>query len=458
MINKINRRDVLKLLGLGGAGLFVINGENTKADTRLSIPASHKNAQIVIVGGGAGGMAATARVRRAAPNAKITLVESNITHLYEAGQIFVAAGLYKRDDIKRSTASLLPDNVVWLQEKVVELDPQNSSVTLQDSGKIGYDFLIVALDAEYDYHRIDGLTTDMIGKNGIASVYLNNTSKGIELGGESTQHWFNQMYQTASRGPIKILCTEPDTLIKERGTSLDVLFLGNDILRGNGPDSRSDITHNTHFTFLSPDQTLITAKSYDNALRKIIAKADNIDTHHGQTLIAIDSSNKLATFSAAGEMTKQQLPYDFIHITPPMQAPDVLRNSPLAVNSGKNAGWMDIDEKTLLHPKFHNVIGIGNTLATKAGRTTGSMREQAIVIQDNIAALLEGQKPTSAYDGYTASRIKTRFGRELLAEFNNEGAASSYGLNPYKPRWIWWATDLYTMPWIYFNLMMRGMY
>ncbi len=456
MTIKTSRREALKIMALGGAGLFAGKPRAASAEVRLSAPASHKHAKIVVIGSGAGAMDATARIRRAAPNADITLIAPNGISLYEPGQIFVAAGLYQRDDIERRTGELLPDNVVWLREPVTELDPQNNSVTARHTGKIGYDFLIVALDAEYDYAAIDGLTRDMIGKNGIASVYLNNTAKGMERGGEATRRWFDQMTQAAASRPIKILCAEPDTPIKETGSGLDVMFLGNDLLRGNGPQMRPDVSRNAHFTFVRPDKTLFPSKGHDKALRKIIAEAGNIDTQLGQRLTAIDVKGKRASFTTGGKT--RELPWDFIHITPPMRAPEVLRNSPLAVAEGKLAGWMAVDEKTLLHPDYPNVIGIGNAIATTAGRTVGSAREQAIVIQDNIASLLEGHKLPARYDGYTVARIKTRFGQELLAEFNDKGVVSGYGLNPYKPRWAWWAIDLYAMPWIYFNLMMRGMY
>ncbi len=455
MKTDMNRRDVLKALGV--AGTVLMGSAPAAAETAVRLPSSlsRKKARIVIVGGGAGGMATTARIRRAAPNADVTLIAQNRIHLYEPGQVFVAAGLYEQEDIERLTSKLLPDNVTWLQEELTEIDPHNNSVTT-DKRKLRYDYLIVALDAEYDYERIDGLDSSMVGQDGIASVYLNDTSKGIERGGEITGRWFEEIYQSASDGSVSVLFTEPDTLVKEMGASLSVLFLGNDILKGNGPSERPDVNANAQYHFVRPDEMVFDAGNYDSALHELVDEAGNTEMHFDQVLTAIDGSKKRALFKSGNSTI--EMPYDFIHITPPMKPPEVLKNSALAVRDGRYKGWMEVDHHTLLHPKFPNVFGIGNALAMRNGKTTDSTRTQAIVIQDNLPPLMEGKDLPASYDGHTVARIKTRYGEELLAEFNDQGMVSHYGLDPYKPHWIWWAIDRYLMPRLYFELMMRGMY
>ena len=41
--------------------------------------------------------------------------------------------------------------------------------------------------------------------------------------------------------------------------------------------------------------------------------------------------------------------YDMLHLAPPQTAPEVIKNSSLAVAEGPNKGWLDVDIHTLQH-------------------------------------------------------------------------------------------------------------
>lgn len=86
----ITRRDAIKRLG--ALGLL-----STTATTQVQATASSKadSARIVIVGGGAGGICVAARLCRAIKNPKITIIEPNAKHIYQAGQTLVGGGIKK---------------------------------------------------------------------------------------------------------------------------------------------------------------------------------------------------------------------------------------------------------------------------------------------------------------------------------------------------------------------------
>ena len=451
--NKFNRRDAIKAMGTVGAFSFL--STSAHASPKLSQPSTHKKVKIVIAGGGTGGMIAAARLRRSAPNADITLISPNKTHLYQSGQMFVAAGLYTQEENERATSELLEDNVKWLQESVIAFYPQKNALTTDKSGTITYDYLVVALGVEYNFEAIDGLSKEMIGKNGIASVYMNDTLKGSATGGDITNQWFKEIHSHAQTKKTKILCSEPNTPIKGVGTSLDILLLGNDIFRGKGPFSKANVVNNIEFGFAKPDSTLFPFAKFNTVIEKIIKNEKNITPLYEHQLKAVDAKNRIATFVSNNKTIT--LPYDFLHVVPPMQPPKVFRDSPLAFKDGKHKGYMNVNAKTLQHKEYKNVFGLGDILGIPLGKTGGSAQAQAVIIQDNLAAAIENQPLPMEYNGYTVSPIKTKFGEVLLAEFNQKKALPTFWINPYKPRWIWWELDLHVTRKAYFSLMMRGM-
>ncbi len=99
----ITRHDVLKWTCVGSMSALV-GGVDRSAASEEKRQGSAK-ARIVVVGGGMGGIVALVRLRKAVPEAKIVFVAPNETHLYQPGQVFVAAGVYDMKkpifDVKR---------------------------------------------------------------------------------------------------------------------------------------------------------------------------------------------------------------------------------------------------------------------------------------------------------------------------------------------------------------------
>ncbi|HHH72490.1 MAG TPA: NAD(P)/FAD-dependent oxidoreductase, partial [Sulfuricurvum sp.] len=187
-----------------------------------------------------------------------------------------------------------------------------------------------------------------------------------------------------------------------------------------------------------------------------------------------DSAKKIATFEHKYEVQGEydedleeydmitkvdrvELPYDFIHIVPPMSAPDAVINSPLGWQKGSGKGWLEVDKYTLQHRRYPNVFGIGDVCGVPKGKTGGSARHHGPIMVGNLIAQMEGKKLEEKFDGYTVCPLKTQYGKIILAEFNYEGAAPSFPLAVGEQRWIWWAFDLYALKPMYWYLMLRGL-
>ena len=350
----LSRRDALKLMGISpiAAGVLASAGGGA-AEAR----ASEAKGKIVIVGGGAGGIMALARLHRALSDPDITLIAPNEIQLYQPGQVFMAAGEYTYDDIVKPNKDFIPDDVNWIKDEVRTFDPDNNRVVTRGGAEIAYDYLVVATGLQYHYEWIEGLNADMVGKDGIASVYLNNPEKGTADGGSLTWEWFNALKAAAQTGHPKVICTQPATPIKCGGAPQKILYLSDDFLKRDGLTA--------DFTFATNGTQLFSVPEVNKTLAEEVQPYyGNITNKFGHELVAVDAEKKIATFEHTyqvqgeydedleeydmiTEKKRVDMPYDFIHVVPPMSAPDAVVDSPLAWQKGSAQGWLEVDRYTL---------------------------------------------------------------------------------------------------------------
>ncbi|MDP3022073.1 MAG: FAD/NAD(P)-binding oxidoreductase [Sulfuricurvum sp.] len=459
----LSRRDALKMMVLSPVAASVLAG-GTPTSTAAS--SSSTTGKIVIVGGGAGALMALARLRQALSKPDITVIAPNDKHVYQPGQIFVAAGEYAPEDIIFDNTGYIGEDVTWIKDEAATFDPDNNSLTTKGGKVVEYDYLIVATGVQYHYEQIAGLTSDMIGKNGISSVYLSDLAHGTADGGKITHEWFKELHEAAKTSNPRVICTQPSTPLKCGGTPQKILYLSDDFLK------RDKLS--ADFIFASAGEKLFSLPEIEAALNKVQEGYGNITNKFGHDLIAIDAQNKTATFlhkyEIKGEYDSEYkeyemiekeeevtLEYDFIHITPPMHAVDAVANSPLGWQKGTAKGWLEVDRETLQHRRYKNVFGIGDICGIPIGKTGGSARHQAPIVVGNLVSVMEKKEPILKFDGYTVCPLKTSYGQIIMAEFNYDGLAPSFPLDCAQPRRIWWAFDLYSLQPMYRHLMLNGL-
>jgi sulfide:quinone oxidoreductase len=484
IINKIDkssdsmsRRDALKFLGISPIAASVIAG--TTAGALDASASTDKKVKIVIVGGGTGGIISAVRLSRAASNAEITLIAPNETHLYQPGQVFMAAGLYVEDDIKKDNADFIPSNVKWIKDSVSQFVPDNNYVVTKERTRVEYDYLVVATGLEYNYAGIEGMSEELVGQKGISSVYLSDAVEGTARGGTATWQWFQDVRKAAAQAtetnPVKVIYTQPDTAIKCGGAPQKMLYLSADYLRGNGPGGGENLGKNAQLTFCKPGSTLFSLPEYNKVLvEEVTAMYGNITDKFEHVLRKIDAEKKIATFeytyTTKGEYDEDleeyatvthkdlvDMEYDFIHVVPPMKACDALINSPLSWQQGNAKGLLECDQYTLQHRRYKNVFGIGDVLGIPKGKTGGSARHHGPIMTQNLISVINGEELSAKFDGYTVCPIKTQYGKIMMAEFDYKGVAPSFPIDPTVQRYSWWAFDIYMLKPMYWYLMLRGL-
>ena len=85
---------------------------------------------LVIVGAGSGGTAVANSFAKYLGKGKVAVIEPSTTHYYQPMWTLVGAGLKKFEQTQSSTGRHLPEQCVWIRDKVVNFDPDLNSVTL----------------------------------------------------------------------------------------------------------------------------------------------------------------------------------------------------------------------------------------------------------------------------------------------------------------------------------------
>jgi sulfide:quinone oxidoreductase len=112
--------------------------------------------QIVILGGGSGGIvAATNLGRELGAKHDVILVDRREDHIFMPGFLFLMVGQRNPSDITRKLKNVQKRNVKFLQAEVIGIDPDRQEVALS-TGKIHYDYLIVSLGLQTRPEMIPG--------------------------------------------------------------------------------------------------------------------------------------------------------------------------------------------------------------------------------------------------------------------------------------------------------------
>jgi sulfide:quinone oxidoreductase len=363
------------------------------------------SARIVIVGSGLGGIAVANRLSSMLDGARITIVDRKEEHNYQPGYTLVASGVWPVDKVRDRNADFQPAGVEWVRDMAAAFDPAANEVVTAGGSRIRYDYLVVATGVHLDYAQIEGMDVAAIGREGLASVYP---------GPQAAQATWEAMQAFATRGG-KALMTLPATPLKCAGAPLKMTFMLRDRLARAGTLARSEIR------FESALGNVFGVKAVnDDVLARW--KTLGIGVDYTQKLVAVDIGRHRATFaSPEGERTERD--YDFLHVVPPMRAPDAIRASDLAWKTGPFAagGWLEVDRETLRHRRYPNVFGVGDVNGTPRGKTAATVKKSAPLVAHNLVEVIAGREPDQRFDGYTSCPLITREGSAMLIEFDYEG-------------------------------------
>ena len=431
-----------------------------------------KHYQILTIGGGTAGIMATSMLKRKNPSLQIGIIEPAETHYYQPAWTLVGANTYDFDKTARPMATLIPDGVDWIKEYADTFKPEENTVITKNGTEYTYDYLIVVPGLKIAPELVEGLQEAM-DKGVVCSNYTNpkhtwDTLKNFKGG-------------TA-------LFTQPATPIKCAGAPQKIMYLADDYFKKSGVRNKTDIL------FALPGGSIFGVKVIADTLMKVIDRKD-INVRFFHKLVKVDADKKIAWYeiekdlSAGGCVTladgdeskldrdiqynykdvktekegnRYGIYFDMMHLAPPQSAPDFIRSSPLAAETG----WVSVDSKTMQHTKYPNVFSFGDVSNIPTSKTGAAIRKQAPVAVANILKMVESGSLTSKeYNGYTSCPLVTGYGKMVLAEFDyDKNFKPDPKLKQFplmigdssKEHWRLWILKKYILPHLYWTKMMKG--
>jgi len=433
----MKRRDFLS--GAISTGAIALAGSAAMTGTAMA-QTSQARARIVIAGAGAAGLSLAARLRWQMPNATITLIDAKKEHHFQPGFTLVAAGLWRPENVTERNADYVPRGVEWIEEAVAEFDPQAKAVVTAGGRRVAYDFLFVATGLMLDYRAIAGMDPSLIGRNGIASIYAGPAQAAASAAA------IDRFIETGGVG----LFGRPAGEMKCAGAPLKVTFITDDKARRKGRRDAVRLIYNAH------NPAVFAVPPVHDKVKALFAERD-VAVNYSHVLKAMDPGAKRATYATpTGDVT---LDYDFIHVVPPMRAPDAVRNSPLPWQTGPLAadGWVEAERATLRHPRYPEVFAVGDIAGVPRGKTAASVKWQVPVVVDNLVAETAGRTPRATFNGYTSCPMVTAIGKAMLIEFDYDGTLipSFPFIAPLEELWVSWLIEEKGLKGAY-RAMLRG--
>ena len=393
---------------------------------------------VVIIGGGAAGIATASSLLAREPGLDIAIIDPADVHYYQPGWTLVGCGVFDAAETARTMASTIPRGVHWIKAAVAAFEPDSNAVILDGCRVVKYQHLVVCPGLKLDWHAIEGLS-ETLGRNGVTSNYLYHLAPYT---------W--ELVRNLRSG--RAIFTQPPMPIKCAGAPQKAMYLSADHWKRGGVLDRIQIE------FYSAGAVLFGVAAYVPALMEYI-NAYSIDLNFGYTLTGVDGPARIATFSRLspdGSKDTVTRKFDMLHVVPPQVAPDFIRVSPLA----DAAGWVDVDPATLRHKVWSNIHGLGDATNTSNAKTAAAARKQAPVVAHNVLAAMGKAKGSAQYDGYGSCPLTVERGKIVLAEFTYGGKVApsfpAWLIDGSRPSRLAWLLKERILPPLYWKGMLKG--
>ncbi|ANP74039.1 NAD(FAD)-dependent dehydrogenase [Cryobacterium arcticum] len=390
----------------------------------------------MIIGGGNAGLSVAGRLRREGID-DIVVVEPREHHLYQPLFSHIAGGTARAGLAMRPQAAVTPRGIRWVQDRATDIRPDCDSVQLGSGRTLRYDQLVVCPGIQKDWNSVPGLAAAMASPAGASNFELDLAVKASRL------------LRDLRRGTV--VFTQPAGPASCAGAAQKPMYLACDYWRTIG------VLADIRVVLVLPDPTLFGIPLIDEELERTIAEY-GIEVKLQSELLEVDADARSVVIGRADGSVREHLAYDVLHAVPPQSAPDWLKATPLPAPTDSR-GFVEVDPETLRHTRFPNVWALGDAAATRNSKSGGALRKQTLALAKNLSAVLNGKPLAKRYTGYSVCPFTVSRGTVVFAEFDD-----SYQPQPTIPFWtglarerrLTWVFDRHILPWVYWNLILKG--
>ncbi|ABM10729.1 NAD(P)/FAD-dependent oxidoreductase [Paenarthrobacter aurescens] len=391
--------------------------------------------RILIIGGGNAGLSVAARLRNQGQS-DVGIIEPGEQHYYQPLWTLVGGGCADANESVRPQASVTPQGVAWIKDAATGIDPESRSVSLASGATISYDYVVVCPGIQLDWDRIPGM------------------DKALETPQASSNYRFDlapktwDMIRSLRSGTA--VFTMPAGPIKCGGAPQKIAYLAADYWRQQG------VLNDIRIVLVLPSPGMFGVKAFADELEKVVARY-GIEVHKNSEMTEIDPVTQTVTVENHATGSSEDLYYDFLHTVPPQSAPDWLKKTPLA-DPEDPLGYVQVDKHTLQHTRYPNVFALGDAGSTPNSKTGAAIRKQAPVLVRNLLSVMDSAQPSASYGGYASCPLTTARNKMLLAEFDYsmQPATSIPLINTTHERLDMWLLKRYGLPFMYWNLILKG--
>jgi sulfide:quinone oxidoreductase len=299
-----------------------------------------KTKQIVVLGSNFGGATAALELQRKLKNeATVSVISPNPNFTFIPSMIWVPFGRRKLSDISFPIRPQMEKRgIKFIQDKAIQVNPDQNEVVTEKNGTINYDYLIVSTGVQMDFNIIENLDPALSMIENIV----------IPKYGERAFRRFNELVNDP--GPVVVGATQNASCM---GAAYEYLFNMDKELRRRNVRGKVDLVWFTpepylgHFGIggITGGQTMLEA----------FMKLYNIKWY---TNASIDKIEKDSIRLKDGTV----LPYKMAMIMPPFIGTEAMKHSAQLVDE---KGFVVCNEG-YQHIKYKNVYGVGLAVEVKA--------------------------------------------------------------------------------------------